>query len=402
MSDPMETRQLLHSWLCFFVFALASSMAQGQDEYFQPHEYEYGQAGTTDTMLHQQYQALQMGVANSEGCRECGTCGGYNRCGCNTALFPWIDGPGSCDQWCVGPKWNVTGGGLFMFRDDADWDRVVVDAGANNTLPGFLQQQFDHAMGGRLFATGYSEAGYGIEIGWEGINDWEATLAFEPDDPVAGQTRSFTYQSRLNSVEINFLPHPPSVWKLYTGLRYLQLDEDFIDYTSDDANRFVPAPADPPGVTQAFDLQQSRLIRNHLLGLQVGGRRDAWQLGRWITLESFANAGVYCNRFRRDDVTVNITTTITGDDTTTTDTELIETSSSLVTGTRRNLTEVAFVGEAGIAAAWRLNNCLAVRAGYQILALDGVGGALDAAFAPGLNADTQIFHGLQFGMEYQR
>ncbi len=46
--------------------------------------------------------------------------------------------------------------------------------------------------------------------------------------------------------------------------------------------------------------------------------------------------------------------------------------------------------------------CTALRAGYQILALDGVGTGLEASFTPGLITDTIIFHGLQFGLEYRR
>lgn len=361
---------------------------------------------TSNPMLWQQYQALQSGVAiEGRDCQACssGGAGGYDRCGCNPALFHWIDGPGNCDQWCVGPKWGVDAGGLMMFRDDADWNRVIADVGGNPAAAGFSQSQFDHGPGGRVFVTGYNESGFGIQVGYEGINDWSAVLAFAPDDPVAGQTRRFNYESRLNSVEINFVTNNPSPWKLFSGFRYVQFDEDFIDFTRDDANRFVPAPGDPPATTQPVDLQRSQLLENRLFGLQLGGRRDAWQLGNRLVVQSFANAGVYCNKFRRDDVDVTITTTITGDDTSTTDvTELTESSSSFRTTTRDNLTEIAFVGEAGVTGSWRLNHCTAVRAGYQILVLDGVAQGLEASFIPGFSADTLVFHGLQFGLEYRR
>ena len=353
---------------------------------------------TTNQMLWQQYQALQTGgtLVDESGCSTCsgGGTGGYDRCGCNTELFPWISGPGTCDQWCVGPKWAVEAGGLMMFRDDADWDRVIADVGGATTSVG----QFDHGPGGRVFVTGYKDSGYGIQVGYEGINEWDANLAFAP---VGGTTREFTYQSSLNSVEINFLRNTPSPWKLFSGFRYLQLDEDFVDFTR--ADRVLPAPATPAGTSQTIDQGFNRLLKNRLFGVQLGGRRDAWDLGSRITLQTYANAGMYCNKFRRDDVDLTVTTTIAGDDIATADvTELAESSSSFRTSTRTNITDIAFVGEAGISAAWRLNQCTAVRAGYQILALDGVGDGLTAAFTPGLNSDTMLFHGLQFGLEYRR
>ena len=358
-------------------------------------DYAQGQAATNQ-MLWQQYQALQMGATVGEDYQACSGAGAtdYDRCGCNSQVFPWNSGPGSCDQWCVGPKWEVEAGGLFMFRDDADWNRVIADVGAATTLV----DQFDHGPGGRVFVTAYNDAGFGMQVGYEGINDWDANLAFVP---AGGTTREFTYQSRLNSVEINFLTNNPSPWKLFSGFRYVQFDEDFLDFTR--ADRVLPAPADPPGTSQTIDQGLNRLLENRLFGLQLGGRRDAWHFGTRFIVQTYANAGVYCNKFRRDDVDLTVTTTITGDDTATTDvTELTETSSSFQTSTRNKLSDIAFVGEAGLSAAWRLNHCTVVRAGYQILALDGVGQGLTASFTPGLNNDTLIFHGLQFGLEYRR
>ncbi len=387
--------------------ALATSSLQAQDTFPPPvlmpaggADSSYGSAvefdpsaASSNPMLWQQYQALQMGVTADEGC-SCNGAGSYDRCGCNTELFPWTSGPGTCDQWCVGPKWGVEASGLMMFRDDADWNRVITDVGGATTAI----NQFDHGPGGRVFVTGYNSSGYGIQVGYEGINDWNASLEFAP---VAGATREFDYNSRLNSVEINFLPNVPSVWKVFSGFRYVQFDEDFIDTTR--ADRVLPAPATPAATTQAIDLGINRLLTNRMFGLQLGGRRDAWQFGNRVTLQTYANGGVYCNKFRRDDVNLTVTTTISGDDTATGNvTELTESSSTLRTSTRNDLADIAFVGEAGVVGSWRLNYCTVLRAGYQILALDGVGQGLEASFTPGLSSDTIVFHGLQFGVEYRR
>ena len=344
-------------------------------------------------MLWQQYQALQTGSATSGGSGSCGCGGGHDRCGCNPEVFPWIDGPGSCDQWCVGPRWAVEADGLFLFRDDTDWAPVAASLGATPTIV----DQFDHALGARLFVTGYNEAGYGLQVGYEGANDWNATFF----DPNMASDRTLKYETRLNSVEINFLPNVPYLWKFYSGFRYIEIDENLYDST------VVDKPIPPPvsGGTPAagfVDTSNNFLLENRLIGFQLGGRRDSWQLGRWVSIDTFANAGVYCNKFKRDDVVVTTTTIITGEDLDTTDTEFNIETSEVHTRVRRDFADVAFAGEAGISGVVRLNQCLSLRGGYQVMVVDGMGEALDAYFTPDLVTSTVLYHGAQFGLEYRR
>jgi hypothetical protein len=367
----------------------AASQTQVPDEF---------SAATSNPVLWQQYQALQMPRAN--GGSACG-CGGsaYDRCGCNPEVFPWIDGPGTCDSWCVGPKWAVQADGLFMFRDDADWGGVINDAGviADVGPTPDLANQFDHALGGRLFVTGYKESGFGIQIGYEGANDWHSALGYDAGTHV----RTFDYETRLNSVELNFLPCTPYLWKYFWGFRYVEIDEDVTDFTSN--NKPIPAPTDPPAATVAVvDTGISHLLENRLFGFQLGGHRDSWQVGRWLTLEMFGNAGVYCNKFKRQNVSSNVTTIITGDDLATPENEYSQITSKVDVATRQDIAEVAFLGEAGITGLVKLNPCLALRSGYQVMVVDGMGQALDAYFAPGLARSTVLYHGLQFGVEYRR
>ena len=355
-------------------------------------------ATTANPVLWQQYQSLQTAVPS--GGSACG-CGGspYDRCGCNQELFHWIKGPGTCDSWCVGPKWAVQADGMFLFRDDADWDAVINDAGviADVGPTPDLIDQFDHAPGARLFVTGYNECGFGMQVGYEGANDWHATLGYDTGTAV----RTFDYETRLNSVEINFLPCTPYVWKYFGGFRYVEIDENFSDFTAN--NQTIPPPANPPAATVAVvDTGISHLLENRLIGFQIGGRRDSWQLGRWITLETFGNAGVYCNKFKRENVARNVTTIITGDDLSTPENEFSRTTTEVRSTSRQDFAEVAFLGEAGITGVVRLNPCVALRSGYQVMVVDGMGQGLDASFGPDLVRSTVLYHGLQFGIEYRR
>jgi len=357
---------------------------------------QFSATSTTNTMLWKQYQALQTGT-ESYRCEQCG--GGlrypHQRCSCNTHMFPWIEGPGNCDSWCVGPKWAVEATGLFLFHDDADWDRVIGDVGLTETL----LDQFDHGPGGRVFATAYNDSGFGMQVGYEGVNEWGARAEFEP---AAGALRTFDYQTRLNSVEVNFLPRVEFPWKFFSGFRYVEISEDFVDFTTNAKPNPVPVSA-PVAETPVVDSGTSFLLKNRLIGFQLGGRRDTWQWGKWLSVETFFNGGVYCNKFKRRDIARTVTTTVYGDDIDTSDVdEFTQVVSTVETPIRRDSARIAFLGEAGITGVVRLNQCVALKSGYQVLVVDGVGQGLDAYFATNLQPSTALYHGLQFGVEYRR
>lgn len=291
-----------------------------------------------------------------EPCNSCnggdgagGIRGFYNRCGCDTPLFPWFTGPGNCDNWCVGPHWNVEVDGMFIRRDDAQWSDV---AGVTDVV-----DQFDFGPGARIFATGYNYSNYGLQIGYEGVNDFHSTAVTA--------TADITYQSTLNSIEVNVLRRRESPIKFFAGGRYIEIDEDYIETTI--------ASGDSEGT----------LVENRLIGFQIGALRDAWQLNRWVTIEPFGNVGAYFNDFKREDV---------------------DFTGSVLTTDKNEFDEIAFLGEAGVTSVLRINACLALRGGYQVMAFDGVSNALETSLVAngGFDPDTLIYHGARFGIEYQR
>ena len=296
-----------------------------------------------------------------EPCNSCnggsgvgGIRGFYNRCGCETPLFPWFTGPGRCDNWCVGPHWNVELDGMFVHREDADWSDIA-DTG--------VVDQFDYGPGVRLFATGYNYSNYGLQIGYEGVNDFHSTAVVESGPGVT--TNEVTYESTFNSLEINLLRRTSIPLKIFAGFRYVEIDEDLINNTL--------ATGDSVGT----------LVENRLIGAQIGALRDAWQLNRWVTIEPFGNVGVYLNDFKREDADV---------------------TAGVFTNEAREFSEIAFLGEAGVTSVLRINACLALRGGYQVMAFDGVSDALQTSLAAnnGFDPDELIYHGARFGIEYQR
>jgi len=97
-------------------------------------------ASTTNTVLWRQYQALHAGgpAGEFQHCSGAGSAG-YDRCGCGQGYFPWFNGPGRWDQWCIGPKWSVKADGLLLFRDPAALGLLT---GAAGDVFSF-QEQFD-------------------------------------------------------------------------------------------------------------------------------------------------------------------------------------------------------------------------------------------------------------------
>jgi hypothetical protein len=328
-------------------------------------------------------------------CESCGGGGGfpYNRCGCsNYALFPWFTGPGVCDNWCVGPHWDVAVDGLIMFRENTDWGSVPLNGFALD-----VADQFDNGPGARISVTGYNDSAFGMQVGYEGVNDFHANAFFSS----GADARTVTYESNFNSVEFNFMRRTTRPLKPFAGVRYLQLNEGFVDLTTVD--KPIPPPMNPPAAPAAFvDNGRSLFVQNRMIGLQGGAFRDTWRLNRWFSIEPFGNAGVYLNDFRRRSIQQTVTTVIRGDDLSTPGNEFSQVTTVEQTTVTREFTELGFVGEAGITGIWRLTPCVALRGGYQVLAINGVGTGLDAFLAPGLNATTLVYHGGHFGVEYVR
>jgi hypothetical protein len=329
----------------------------------------------------------------------CPTCnavtGGYpyNRCGCSSyALFPWFTGPGRCDTWCVGPHWQVAVDGLILAREGVDFGVIPPGAGFVQTLA----QDFEVAPGARVSVTGYNENRFGMQVAYEGVNDFHANALYAN----GAISRAITYESNLNSLEVNFIRRTDIAWRPFAGVRYVELDDDFVDFTT--VPKPVPAPADPPVAAAFVDTGSAVFLDNRMIGLQAGAFRDVWRLNRWVTVEPFGNAGVYLNDFKRENVTRTVTTVYNGDDISTPGNEFVQTVSEVQNVSIQEITETAFVGEAGITGILRLNRCVALRAGYQVLAINGVGRGIDAFLAPGLDPATLVYHGGHFGVEYVR
>ena len=163
----------------------------------------------------------------------------------------------------------------MIFRDDANWDPILAAVGGDPALV----TQFDQAPGARIVVTGYNYAQFGMQVVYEGVYSWDATALFPQDDAL----RRFDYETSLNSVEINFLQKVPQPWKFFAGFRYVEIQENFSDFTTVD--KPIPPPADPPADPEFYvDTGTEYLLKNRLLGIQLGA------LPRLVAVEKMVHA----------------------------------------------------------------------------------------------------------------
>jgi hypothetical protein len=335
---------------------------------------------------------------------------------------PFRTGPGNCDDWRVGPVWDVMVDGMTLFREDADLGALEAAtaftlAGAPLAQPAELREQFDNSAGGRMFLTGLIPryVGYQVQVGYEGIEEWNAAVVFPKvpasiapaptppgGPPPVSERRWVNYRSSLHSIEMNVIRGMGSVWQPYGGIRFIRFADEIRDEIDQAAS--PPLPGDPPSPAV---ITSDRLnlfdIKNDLMGAQVGFRRDLWQLGRRFSLQGFFNAGVYYNSSKRTNTMNTTTTQFIADDTNTTDFSEARLDISSATNTvATERAELAYVTEASLSAVCRVNRCLALKGGYQVLWLGGLHTAQDAFLNPLSSSDDLLFQGWHVGAEYRR
>ena len=318
---------------------------------------------------------------------------------------PYRNGPGYCDNWKVGCRWETYVDGMVMFREQADLN--ALQAATQGGLPDpEVFENFDHAVGGRISFIGYMPrwANYNVQAAYEGAEAWNASIVYPKVTDMDGafEQRTLFYRTNLHSAELNIVRTCHPVWRPYCGVRFVKLDDEIRDFT----NQEVPQP--PPALISLTDTEVDTLnlfdIENNLIGFQVGVRRDLWRIGRMFSLQGYANAGVYHNKIKRSNIMTQETLTLVGDDTDATGDQTGVLSSLVSNHDVSDLTEISYLAEASVTGICRLNRCVAMRAGYQIMWLNNVHLAEDEYLMPVGEDLTRglVFQGWHAGIEYRR
>lgn len=349
------------------------------------------------------YQKQLQAAGGSCGCDVWG-CGGS----------PFRTGPGCGDDWLVGPRWRISLDGVTLHRNSTNLAALAESMGT--TLDAVDQyENFDHGVGARLMVGAWwpQNKNFELVMGYVGVEEWNANIVLpvETLPPVVippvtvevDERRTLNYNSSLHAFEINFQALNQISWKPYAGIRYFSLDEVVEDRTNQ--YETMPLLITETSITRSY--LTATKVQNNLIGFQLGMRRDQWRIAPKLYIEGFSNAGIYCNLINRSDVdraTVTTTTVLEDDP----ETEDVDESGQVqvvqqATGNRvkTERTEMALAVETSLALVWKMNNCCALRGGYQVLFIDGVELA-DDAFLGSEGSESLLFHGCFAGFEYRR
>lgn len=315
---------------------------------------------------------------------------------------------GCCDEGCCPP--------CFCPRWTASADFIILDrlGGANQvlvsrvptvpdafTMPGvetFNSSDFQQGFcgGPRLGLIRHGDGGYDWELSYFQIDGWNSDRVITPDSPtqvlvmksavnfvqttqVPNQAMAWDYATKLYNAECNVRWNPDPRVTALAGFRWINLGENL------DGTLFPPVPSwEPPF--------WNTTTTNNLFGFQIGADGKLWERDRF-SINGLAKAGVFDN-FAEQTTSVSVI------------------AKQVRTGSDSS-THAAFVGETGLQGKYQVTNALALRAGYEVIWLEGVALApgqiqetsVDlvpkAVHAIGVNCNSGAFyHGATVGLEY--
>jgi hypothetical protein len=275
---------------------------------------------------------------------------------------------------CNKHGWDVVVESLFLWRD--------------NHTPSWVAGDFDVGVGPRIIASRKGDDESSWEAEYFGVFGMDAHADQSNASSAGGIPNSATfssqvdahyrYESSLANLEFNFVRKRESLYFL-VGFRYLLLDEEYRMH-GETSSGLDPLPSIPASGQLNPINAPSEIVRttftsidpaiNNLIGGQLGLRwrrdNDLW------FYEATGKAGVFGNVYRIGrDITKG---------------------------------QVAFVSDLNFSAGLHLTDIWSVRAGYNLLWIDGVALAPQQEFyfpfLRSINSDNNIFlQGVNVGLE---
>ena len=362
------------------------------------------------------YSEGDMGGCQSCSGGGCGACGGSGFAGGDGVFLSALRrlapyGEGGC---CAQRWFDIHAEAMILTREEVARNQIDF---ASFTVggPTVLDTEdldFNEEAGFRVVAAMQVGPGSSIEGNYFGTHNWsDSAVVVDATDSLfspfsdfgtnplngfletdAAGVAGIAYSSTIDSIEMNFRRRWVGAncrlqgsWLV--GARFFKLDEDFVYFTA------VDRP-DPPNPNIVASMRNLTATRNSLTGFQMGG--DAWVcIVPGLSVGAEVKAGIYGTRAEQN------------------------TFIDLAGGVPVNyfeeaaVEEAALVAEAGLMGIWRVNQHWTIRAGYQMLFVDGVALApenfnSDPPFVnvppqrPAfVNANGNVFyHGLTIGGEW--
>lgn len=267
-----------------------------------------------------------------------------------------------CSSCCgCGPRWTVQAGTIFLQRSQPNNAVLVTDSffPGGTVLVDAAQFDFDVQVGAEASVVRHDVFGtrWGVEGRCFGVDSWNTAVGpiaspgggvvqyATPIGNVAFPANlSASYDSELQSVELNARRQVGGWLQLIAGFRYVEVDERGLTLLQDIG----------PGLNLATAANGAV---NHLWGFQIGADTVLWSRNR-LDVEGIIKAGIFGNHAQNSAVLTQ--TVVPG-----------AFSSTADTG------HTSFVGELGLSALYRFTERLSVRATYQMLWLEGIAQASD-------------------------
>lgn len=305
---------------------------------------EAGDVGATSIIDHSSLSQCEL-VNYCDSCADPCCCDAVDG-GCCTSVS-------DCCGCC--PIWYGSAELLFLRRNNGSQDQILVFNGATNeTLISTGNFNFDTEPGAR-FTIGRAVGDFAVEATYFGLQEWGEAITAVGDNnlripgDIALATLDFLdadimrvdYESRIHNVEVNGVKTFDR-FALLGGLRYFNLDERF-NLNSEDFDS---------GISD-YTIDAS----NNLFGAQMGLRYQSQ--GELAFVRITTKAGVYDNDTRQN-------------------TDLADFDNTFVLRDADvNGADVAFIGEINVDTIVPLNNCFSLKAGYNLLWVEGVALAMD-------------------------
>jgi hypothetical protein len=260
-----------------------------------------------------------------------------------------------------------------------------------------LQQGF--AGGPRLDLIRHGDCGYDLELSYFQIDGWSSDRSIGPDNPpdwlvmkspgfiqtnqkLATQAMEWEYATKLYNGELNVRWNPSSRVTMLAGFRWMNLSENLVGTLN---------PTTFPWEQSYWDFWNTTTA-NNLYGFQIGAEGKIFERGRF-SINGLVKAGIFDNNAEQ--------------------TTAISVMFKQVRTASASTNHAAFVGETGLQCKYQFTQRFLLRAGYEVLCLQGV------ALAPGQVQETStdmsaitvqalgvncnsgvMYHGATVGVEY--
>jgi hypothetical protein len=277
---------------------------------------------------------------------------------------------------------------MFLTRTGAR-EQTLATTSTGSELMNLRDLSFSHETGLNFQLMRETSFGWDIAVDFSMVDWWhtsrsvtgtnmESSGAWGIHTYGGGAEIVASYGSSLYSTEINFRRQTPDPITPFVGFRWIELHEQFVIDMTQTTGIYEP------GIVSATNAD------NHMYGFQIGADSLLLKRGR-LEIETLVKAGIFGNSIDQVTYATNRGIGVTAD-------------------ASARTTHTTFAGDLQLTGEYQLTQCMAVRAGYQLLWLEGVALAPDQFRSTDLAAETAsvdttgspFYHGAFVALEFMR